>query len=368
VQGFRFIDSGTPQSQLDSVKLREHEKRKTRRRRRRRRRRKRKRRMKLTTFDAASVNSLVWQHDSLVDWKAGGTTYELDGTQVSSRIYYGGTFDETVASRSGEYVALVTRRGTKALLLREGKPIRELDRSYYCADSYDYPIAFVTLSDGREAIIHCPKDYNRLEVEVAETGEILASASPREPSDFFHSRLKVSPSQRYLASCGWIWHPVDHPMIFDIRFAEKDSAHFDGTGIELPVYADNSSLAFLSDEEIVVALSGEMIDNKLPIDGTELSVFTNLNGLVERKSVATYAGQISLVCGVLGGGVLALGDSPVIIDPRTGDTLMSWPELCTKTVAIGALGESTKQDFIFAARDDGRGFALWRDGKLHIAV
>ncbi len=324
--------------------------------------------MKLKTVNAPDVKSLVWSGDTLVDWISGGDTYSLEGASEASRVHYPYTFNEAISSRSGKYVVLVSRRSTKALLLRNGKLIRELNRSYYCAESYDYPVAFVTLSDGREAIAHCPNEYNQLEVEIAETGELLKSTSDRKPSDYFHARLKVSPNNRYLASCGWVWHPVDYPHIFDIQTAEKNLSHLDGPGVELRTLADTSSLAFVSDHEIVVALGGDVIDQEIPIDGTELYTFAIHEGLAHRQSVAKYSGHVSLVCGFSGGGVLALGDHPVVLDQRTGDVLNAWPDLSTTTVAIGALGDSARQDFIFAARHDGCGFALWRDGKLSIAM
>jgi hypothetical protein len=49
----------------------------------------------------------------------------------------------------GEVIALVSSTGTKSLLLRRGGGlIRELDRSYYHADAYRYPLALFTLPDG----------------------------------------------------------------------------------------------------------------------------------------------------------------------------------------------------------------------------
>ena len=50
--------------------------------------------------------------------------------------------------------------------------------------------------------VHCPREYNRLEVEVAATGERLTPEVDRRPQDFFHSRLAVSPDGLRLLSAG----------------------------------------------------------------------------------------------------------------------------------------------------------------------
>ncbi len=64
--------------------------------------------------------------------------------------------------------------------------------------------------------------YNRLEIEDARTGEPLTAGPEREPDDFFHSRLAVSPSGRYLLSAGWVWHPWGCLVVFDLRQALAD--------------------------------------------------------------------------------------------------------------------------------------------------
>ena len=65
----------------------------------------------------------------------------------------------------------------------------------------------------------CPEDHNRLEIDDAGTGQRLTAAGTREPQGFFHSRLAVSPSGRYLLSAGWMWHPWGCLVIFDLHAA-----------------------------------------------------------------------------------------------------------------------------------------------------
>ena len=67
---------------------------------------------------------------------------------------------------------IFTSLGTKGLLLKmPHQLIREVNRSYYCADAYEYPAVFYQNSQIRTFLIHCPQEYCRLEVEDVETGE-----------------------------------------------------------------------------------------------------------------------------------------------------------------------------------------------------
>jgi hypothetical protein len=62
---------------------------------------------------------------------------------------------------------------------RAGSLIREVNRSYYHADAYRYPLALFTLPDGRTGVVHCPEDYNRLEIDDARTGHRLVGPQVR---------------------------------------------------------------------------------------------------------------------------------------------------------------------------------------------
>jgi hypothetical protein len=84
----------------------------------------------------------------------GGQRISLSGAIQPPDIYHSYRFDSAIASLSGRFTALFEKLGTKALLLDHGKLSRELNRSYYCADLYEYPISFLSLLDGTEAIAH----------------------------------------------------------------------------------------------------------------------------------------------------------------------------------------------------------------------
>ena len=77
---------------------------------------------------------------------------------------------------------LYTRTQTKGVLLRNGEEIvRQINRDYYHANIYEYPVSFARLRDGREVLIHCPEEVNVLVVEDVETGEDLAARDAVRP-------------------------------------------------------------------------------------------------------------------------------------------------------------------------------------------
>src|SRR5688572_248076 len=96
------------------------------------------------------VQSLCWQGDDLVDWVHRGVSYRLDGTSSGPHPTYGYRFDKAVAFPDGRYAVVYEQLGTKGLILKEGCFVREINRSYYCAGAYEYPVALLTLPDGRD--------------------------------------------------------------------------------------------------------------------------------------------------------------------------------------------------------------------------
>ena len=158
---------------------------------------------------ASDVRSLHWHGDLLVDWASGGIRYALDGRE---RGHWGTPkyrCDSAVVSPSGDFVVLYEKLGTKALVLAGNHVIRELNRSYYYAEAYEFPLAVFRVADGREVIAHCPNSYNRIEIDDLVTGRRLTRPGGPELSDFFHSRLAANEAGTMLLSAGWIWHPLE---------------------------------------------------------------------------------------------------------------------------------------------------------------
>src|SRR6478672_12278045 len=122
------------------------------------------------------LRSLAWAGDDLVDW-IGGRRIQLDGKVVSFGVGTIYRFDGSAGL--GDVAAVFETLGTKGRLMRWNGQIaehnvvpigfdelREIDRSYYHADVYDYPLCLLHLPDGRRAVVHCPRRYDTLEIEL----------------------------------------------------------------------------------------------------------------------------------------------------------------------------------------------------------
>jgi hypothetical protein len=199
---------------------------------------------------------LAWRRrDRLGAWPRAA----LDGTEQHASVYYAYRFDTAAASRDGRFAVIYERLGTKGLVLKDGEILREIDRSFYQADAYEYPVALFHEPGGRLLLAHCPRDYRRIELEDAETGQSLTASDERQPSDFFHSRLAASPRGKRLLSAGWVWHPVDVVASFDVARAIADPHHLD-RGDKMPqLGAEVASACWLDDDCIVVGSSAEPI-------------------------------------------------------------------------------------------------------------
>jgi len=81
------------------------------------------------TFTCRDVKSLVWIGDELIDLAAGGRRFALDGTVDNPHVFYAFRFDRATASPSGAYAALYSSLGTKGLILKDGRLVREINRS-----------------------------------------------------------------------------------------------------------------------------------------------------------------------------------------------------------------------------------------------
>ena len=159
------------------------------------------------TLAAPGLRTIAWAGpEALIDWACAGQRYVLDGqrSQVGESHFVAG-FDRAITSADGQYAFIYQSLGTKGLLLRDGELLREINRSYYHSDVYEYSAAFATV-DATTYLVHCPVAYCQLDLEHVETGELVTNVAGREPIDCFHSRLEVSPAGGYLLSKGWLWH------------------------------------------------------------------------------------------------------------------------------------------------------------------
>lgn len=269
--------------------------------------------------------SLRWSGDQLIDWVRGGNIYHLDGQFEHSHIGIRYKFDSAMVSDNGVYVIVYEKLGTKAVILKNYKVLRELNRSYYHAHVYEYPIAIFQLEDGEYAIIHCPDEYCQLEIERIETGERLTRRKAGQSDDYFHSRLEVNSSTKYLISTGWYWHPWSSIEWYKLSDALKDASILDKTSSQKEVYpidGEVSCARFISNQKIVIAMStedpldDESKDNPHKLFSTQIGIL-NLDTLQLEKK-ATLQAEAGNLLPINEDLVWSLFEYPKIIDLNTG--------------------------------------------------
>ena len=288
-----------------------------------------------SSFNATGIHSLCWRGDELVDWVGGGRAFAADGTERPARVIYGYRFDAATASPDGRFAVIYERLGTKGLLLHDGRIVRELDRSFYHASAYEYPVALFNGPDGRVLLAHCPGNYCRIELEEAETGRPLTASADRKPSDFFHSRLAASPHGKRLLSAGWLWHPLSLVVCFDVAQGIADPRHLDDRH-DFPLsfnpgLAEESSACWLDDDCIAVAASAAPEENSVEGDTGPRLRSCGLAVYDIASQTCLQAFQMEEPAGtILALGkryVLSLYRHPKLVDLSTGKVVHVWTEL-----------------------------------------
>ncbi|WP_214229625.1 hypothetical protein [Pedobacter sp. B4-66] len=217
------------------------------------------------TFKTNCLKTIDWLNGNIVDWVSAGQIYSPDGQQKQiAKYHYAFGFDASITSQNGQYAFIYRRLGTKGILLKGGEILREINRTYYCADTYEFPAAFITV--GNETyLVHCPIDYCQLDFENVETGEIVSNVQGREPSDMFHSRLAISPDNKYLMVCGWAWHPVNTVELFDIVACLENPLLLDNSFLYPNFGTEINSASFIDNERVLIASTDEEpFDDEVP--------------------------------------------------------------------------------------------------------
>jgi len=213
--------------------------------------------IKRETIQTDYLQSVDWFQGNIIDWGQGATIYSTEKKPVQKgKYYYGFSFDTAISSQDGVYAFLYEKLGTKGILLKHGSMIREINRSYYHAGVYQYPTAFFTHNQ-KTYLIHCPNEYNRLEIEDVETGEMIQSSKKRNPEDCFHSRLEVSQNQKYLLVKGWYWHPWDGIGVYDLEACLQDSSLLDKALIISERIPQVNSASFVDKDRVLFHTSSE---------------------------------------------------------------------------------------------------------------
>jgi hypothetical protein len=295
-----------------------------------------------TIISAHSPASLSWQGDLLIDWVEGGNTYALDGTTKSALRGYAYRFDSALVSVTGRYALLYERLGTKAVLLEAGKVVRELNRSFYHANVYEYPIQFGILPDGREILVHCPDDYSKLQIEEVATGRRLTERSDEREIDFFHSRIAFNPSGTRFVSAGWVWHPVDYLCLYKTEDVLANPLLLDTQGgLEWWTGGaeDLNSVAFCGDDQLLLVSHREIdaADEEQAERDQQPGASSLFSGALARYDLKTNTFLSAVLPEEAVGTVFAVGteyalglyDYPKLIHINSGKIVHRWPHLST---------------------------------------
>ncbi len=310
---------------------------------------------------ATSVLSLCWDGDELVDWVGGGARWTLQGNFTDARIRPAFSFDMAATLPGRDYAVVYKRLGTKALLLENGRGVREIDRSYYFAESYEYPIALFRLPTGRAAIAHCPQAYNRLRIDDLETGLVLASATSAA-ADFFHSRLCVSPDGRWLASAGWRWHPVDDVALYDIEAALANGTALDRCDRDTGAMTESgNAAAFDPRGRLLVTSDTGGDDTDRPTGSFLARLDPDAPATPDRLPIELDAPFMP----VGSDWILLLADIPRLLSVATGKVVATWPGIALR-VPTSAI-QSADVAFTPVARDLANArIAIAHDGGITI--
>jgi hypothetical protein len=282
--------------------------------------------MNRQTIETNSIATMSWLDEGIVDWAFTGQYYLLNGEQKQiGRYGFAFSFDRCLTSQDGRYAFIYKNLGTKGLLLKNGEIIREINRSYYQAEVYEYPAAFYTSEDGQTYLIHCPFEYNRLDFEEVESGKIITNIAGRKPSDIFHSRLEISPDNKFLLVKGWVWHPLDVVGLFDIKACIGNANLLDNNGLspkDGPF--ETCAASFISDTEILVGSSDETDDN---FPGNSIAVWNFKQQTL--TSPVKILGEYGNVIAINNNYAWDFFDHPKIINIHTGEIVDTCKEIMT---------------------------------------
>ncbi|WP_310974912.1 MULTISPECIES: hypothetical protein [unclassified Amycolatopsis] len=184
-------------------------------------------------------------------------------------------------SRDGRFAAVVSDYGQFATVvdLDEWATVLDLDRERNDNEFTRYPLAF--LGQGETAKVVAATDWNRLDVFTLPGAELLTdrqTAAPQkgepEPEhylDYFQGALHVSPSERWLVTDGWVWHPIGAPEAVDLAAwlgGDRHAAEHARSLTPGREHAWDQPMAWVDDRTVAIQRMGVADDRML--DGVEL--------------------------------------------------------------------------------------------------
>jgi hypothetical protein len=284
---------------------------------------------------------LFWQGDKLVDPVRGKSFEILDSTprekitvnltDLHWRI--GFDFDASVSKQieDDQWLVLYQRRGTKAVILRNLKTVREIDRSYYHSFTHEFPVAIVVLPSGKAGIVHCPEEYCKIEIDDAETGERLTKRNGQGNESYFHSRLCVSPNGTKVCVGGWHWHPIEYGRFFEIAKIVASPSLLEKTAI---IDQENSKDSEFDDIENIVFSDDNSVIASMQNSYNEESAFSQLRFWSPTTLSWTSEPKRCETLGLIyckNDFAFSFYEHLKLVNVRTGEVATRWPDLKTGT-------------------------------------
>jgi len=285
--------------------------------------------MQLIEIPWPGAATLMWDRDEVLDITS-GQRGNFSGSLTSRLINMTYRFDRAIGLRSrGDHWAVAyTNRSTKAVLMKNGLIHRELNRSFYCAEAYDYPITIGVDAAGPVVVVHCPNKFDLLEIEDAETGTVLDSLKSEEME--FHSRLNLSADGRLLIDAGWFWHPWCGAVVFEITQKDDGPLQFTkSTAFSTPFSTQNEidSVAFLGNTHLVVSSVSDYLGEE-PKPGSLGPKQLGVWSLAERRWESKV--DLNEPAGMLmpwKEWVVSFYDHPKLIELATGKVKHRWDKI-----------------------------------------
>ncbi len=316
------------------------------------------------------LKSLCWYGDDrVIDIIGGHKIYNVSGdiedlSKKSSRIRisYRFNFDRTKISKCGRYAVMYVAFGTKGVLLKDLKIVREINRSYYCSDAYEFPIALLERPNEEPLVVYCPDSYDQLEVEEFTSGKRIGAELEREPTDYFFGNLILSPDFQYLLSLGWVWHPAEIAKLFkmdqiltDIRITDT---HDDILQVNLKDIKWDEDLTgcFTTENQLILfrkdydedegrLIGYDFVENKVLFQTTSSHPIGTLLPL-SQNWVLNMCGRLS------------------VLDAETGKVLFEYDKV--KVSERKSVLYEKEDDPIWAFNEQTRKLAITYDKELHI--
>lgn len=187
----------------------------------------------LNTTDGRSVWLMLTESGQLVRFDADtGTHYSLATSGVLAEPDHEPWAGHTLRQRlhvapHGRFAAVVNDFGRHGQIidLTHGNVTLALDGGDYHPETVPFSLAFAK-HGSRTVVVHRTA-WNRLDISDPATGQLLTTrqptsyqhgeARPEHYLDYFHGALHPSPSGRWLADDGWVWHPAGIPTVWDLH-------------------------------------------------------------------------------------------------------------------------------------------------------